>query len=517
MSAGLDYKYRLQNLRVVAAAFLYVLFFILLYPQYQYILDDDGVAYATITRRWAAGDYFSAINGLWSPLHCWIAIPFYKAGLSLTDAFRYSNGAIAIGILLSACSWLKALPITKHLQTIALLVMLPFLLYLTFFQLAADNLFCLLFLMYLKFCSLPDAFTSNKKIIIAGFFGCLLYLAKAYGFPFFVLHFTLWQVWLYSKSKEANKKALLFQNLLLGIGVFVAGCLPWIAALHYKYGLWTISLNVNYGLIPNHPVSDLIFIAPPWPDSPTLWEDPFIRSTIVRTQVPLSQFYEQLPKAFLHNTVQLIQSLNRFSFAGVSVLVALGVYALGTKDRLMELCTASMLLLPSGYLILHVEDRFLWPIFFLLLICGTKMLQQLMNNNTGLNQSLRVVCWAIFFASFLLTPVDNLQNMLGRDKAAFQLARYLRQQKLTGKVASNGDYSFMRQVAFYAGNQYFESTPQHILSTQLPQQLTPLNLRYYYLFYPDDAYLKTLANTPLLKGAKRTWKLKSYNLLVLEL
>jgi hypothetical protein len=106
--------------------------------------------------------------------------------------------------------------------------------------------------------------------------------------------------------------------------------------------------------------------------------------------------------------------------------------------------------------------------------------------------------------------------MLRKDKAAFKLATYFHQRKLTGKVASNGNYSFMRQVAFYAGNQYYESTPQQVFSAQLPLQLKLHKVHYYYLFYPDEGYVQALMGAPVVKSSKRTWKLNSHKILVLE-
>src|SRR5687768_4726005 len=86
------YRYRLP-----LAILLLTGCFFLLYPWYRYVLDDDGIGYAMVTKRLAAGDFFNALNGYWSPLHSWLALPFFKAGAGIIDSFKFSN------LLISAC------------------------------------------------------------------------------------------------------------------------------------------------------------------------------------------------------------------------------------------------------------------------------------------------------------------------------------------------------------------------------------------------------------------------------
>ena len=89
----------LHRHRLAAAIGIFILFFLLLYPFYKYIFDLDAIGYLMVTKRWASGDFHNAINGMWSPLHSWLIVPFYKLGFNEITSFKFSNAIISIGVL----------------------------------------------------------------------------------------------------------------------------------------------------------------------------------------------------------------------------------------------------------------------------------------------------------------------------------------------------------------------------------------------------------------------------------
>ena len=55
---------------------LYLLFALILFSNYKYIINSDGISYISIARNYINGHLFYAINGYWSPLYSWLLIPF---------------------------------------------------------------------------------------------------------------------------------------------------------------------------------------------------------------------------------------------------------------------------------------------------------------------------------------------------------------------------------------------------------------------------------------------------------
>lgn len=503
------YRYKLP-----VAIGLFLILFLYLYPQFQYILDDDGVGYATVAKRWAAGDYYRAINGLWSPLHSWISIPFYLAGLDIITAFKSSNALIGIGILAVFNSALQGLAVSKPIKTTVLLASIPFLLYICFFELAADVLFCFLFLLYLLLCSKKAAFTDLRLVAATSFVGALCYYAKAYAFPLFLLHFSVWQFYLYKNANGVKNETLLLRNLTVGILFFLLLCLPWIILLHYKYGIWTISLNVTYGLIPREAINQLVMQAPPWPDSPTPWEDPFIHYPFQRSFIPLSQHLAAMPKEMAHNCLQLIKALNRITYFGAALAVWIAAEAFYRRQSYLLLLLITLCALPLGYLLLHIEERFLWPLFFVLLLGGSHLLHRYLQD-FKVSKKVKGLIWICFFAGFVLPPIDYLEDMQGKDKSAAMLANEIKARNLAGKMTSNAHYSLMRQVAFLAGLQYYETNNTDIYDPALPLQVKQHGLEYF-LFYSNKREWQHMEQAPLYQQMKRRIHYPELKLVVLE-
>lgn len=504
-----------SNTLVLLPALVFLLLFVALYPWYQYIIDDDGVGYATITYRWSSGDYYRAVNGLWSPLHCWVALPFYKWFGNLYTAYKASNALIGVGILCTTHKLIRRFSFPGPLHLALLFAIIPFLLVTTFIQLAADNLFCLLFLLNVLLWLQNDCFSNLRNILVLSICGAFAYLAKAYAFPLFFLQFTVFQFYLFTQSNDPAKKHLLVRNLLVGYAAFLLLCAPWLVALHAKYGIWTINMNANYGLFPWSKQSVPNFVAPPWPNSPTIWEDPYYGRLPQWQLSSVRLLAMQLPKELAHNSIELIKSLLRISAFSVAIIAALVLHLIKNKDLKLTVLLGSILVLPSGYLLLHIEDRFLWPLTLLVMISGACLLTSYFKKHPY-ERKIELMCWLFFFGSFLVEPMNNLQDLKGNGKDAHDLATILQQNNLVGRFASNGNFGLMRQTAFLTSSQYIEGKGPGLFSRQLPQVLKDERIRYFYLFYQNQEQLALYYKTPLVQTAKDCRHIPAHRLLVVR-
>jgi hypothetical protein len=495
--------------------------FFLLYPWYQYVLDDDGIGYAMVTKRLAAGDYYHALNGYWSPLHSWLALPFYKAGADLPDAFKLSNLLIS-GCLLYVLDRLMKYPELNYRKRLLLLItVIPILLYMSFYQLAADILFCLLFCWYLLLSAGATAFNKITTVIACSVVGVLAYLAKAYAFPLFVAHFTVWQCWLYKRSLLPERKKQLIKNLLIGIGLFLILSLPWIIALHGKYDRWTFGysgkVNLAWQLAPEKTISPdtSFFSAPPYPQSPTAWEDPgYPHQDRVSPFESFNVFLKQL-KLVLHNIIAALQSFHELSFLASGIILGLFLFVMRTGSSVMLLFLLSVLLLPGGYLPVHIEPRFLWPAALLLLIAGSYLLTRIFTI-WRFRRAAHRIAWAILIGSFLITPLNALQDLRYTNKTEHTLAATLQADGISGKFASDVSlFSPMRKIAFLSGNQYYENHRPQSTFEEVAVAIEKENIDYYFFFHeiPVDVF----RNSALYRKASRKRDYPQFNLIVLDM
>lgn len=507
--------------RLLLAIILFIGLFFLLYPLYRYILDDDGIGYAMVTRRWASGDFFNAINGYWSPLHSWLALPFHLAGLELLTAFRASNLLICV-LLLCAIDRLSArIELNKKLKLLILLVSVPILLYMCFYQLAADILFCLLFLWYINACAAGDVYARPGKTILCVFIAFLAYLSKAYAFPLFIGHFFCWQYWLSKRSLLPDRKQRFKRNLTIAFSVFLLLSLPWILALQYKYDIWTFGysgrLNLSWQVMPPNVIPDSFFTAPHLPNSPTLWEDPyFTQGRLYSTFSSGYTFLKQL-KIIIHNIFELISALNQLTFLSIGLLMAMLLYLFKTSSGMMLLFLLSITILPAGYLVIHIEERFLWPATFILLIAGVHLLSVLFHTYR-FHIIARGLCWMILISGFLLNPLNNLQDMIQKGQDNFKLADIMKSFGAHQTIASNHEYySQMRKAAFLSNNQYYEINHHSHTYEELQEAVRKSRISYFYFFYSDEMDLKAFQQTIVFNNSSFQKHFPSHKLLVMKM
>ena len=169
-----------------ASAGLLYLLLVLVYPFYQYYVDPDATAYLTIAKRYAGGDYVSAINGYWSPWGCWLTALLLKAGLLAIPAAIIINSFGALGFLFISHSFFLKFNVESKWQWLFCFTLALFLVYAVFWQ-SFDDLWECFFLLSCIRIMLSHRFTQNPSLwIVYGFMGTLAYFAKAYSFPFFI-------------------------------------------------------------------------------------------------------------------------------------------------------------------------------------------------------------------------------------------------------------------------------------------------------------------------------------------
>lgn len=514
----------LQQYRLPVASLIYLVCCLLLYPAYRFIFDDDGIGYMMVARRMAEGDWQHAVNGYWSPLHSWLAFPLVKAGLTELTAFRITNWIIGYLILVWICRLSNRTNLALSLKTALLLVSIPVTIHYAIYEVAADVLFCWLVLVYIDLITKPKFFESLPLNLLCGLLGALLYFSKTYAFPFFLLHFAAIQVWNFRQSAAVEKKRWMIRNLAAGIGLFLLVSGPWIALLYQKYHTLTIGysgrINQDVHLYSRQLTTDALIAPPPYADSPGSWEDP-ISIPMERTQGEYffrPDILVKQARLLLTNVIRGVNAFNHLSFLALAILFGMGIYLQQQRDRVLSIFFLTALLLPLGYLLVFIESRYIWPVNLLLLIGGACLMQQLLGK-MRIRGKWVIACWAIFFGSFLLKPVDQLKDAVDGNRELFQLADFAREKHIMGLylASDNADYSMVPKLAFLTRSSTWTLLRSGASWEETLQAMRSNGIGYYFFRYNNAREMQSFMEGALYKAAYKVHDAGIWNLVILEI
>jgi len=431
---------------------LYLLLFFLLWPFYKYIFDTDAVAYLSIAEHYASLNFSAAVNGLWSPLHSWIAVPFIKLGFNTFYIFKISNAFFACGILWLFHRLLIRLAMKPQLIIISMFTVIIINLQYAYFEVGADLLVTFLLLTYIDITAREDFYINKNKNILAGIIGAIAYFAKSYAFPFFIFHYIFLHLWL-------NKNKIQWQIMLWGLSAFFLLCLPWIYLLHLKYGGWNFSYHLQNGLgwIPDFR-SDTYFFPPPHNQATSWWEDPL--SVGLNYQNPFQSLWHvlQFGRMILFNFQMWLNMIFKISFLAPAIIFVLFVRSFNTKNFIFRYYVLLFLIFSFGYILLHVELRFFWFFSFCLLFIGVIFLNNALKSSS-FNKKQITLSWLIFFGSFLIEPINELKDSIGKQKDVFELSTTLKLKGFNGDFGSNAEMDKCMILAYLNRCRYYAPVP----------------------------------------------------------
>ncbi len=489
--------FKQSRMALPVSLLLFGLAFAATFPFYRYAFDGDSVAYLTIARRWANGDYANAVNGLWSPLHGWIVAWFVKMGKEPYTWALYTNAFAAAGCLAGTAGLFKRFGLEPLYHWVLLPALSIVLVYCTYFQVFADLWEYFLLLIYLNMVLIPSFSKRWGLWLLLGLVAALAYFAKAYAFYFVVLHLP---ISLYLVQKEQGGFSGRGWMLPTGVvyAVMTAISFPWIQALHYKYGSWMLStagkLNSSWYLMARRtykPELDRL-LPPPYADSPTFWEDPwFVEGHFFGMFDSAKLFIKQI----LRSGYTVFQALECYSFISpfLLLIVAFGIaYLLGVKFKLKlgaayKVLFWAMVINVIGYLKVHMEARYVWLTLFCSLVIGAMLLQQLFTH-FGLKPLQRLLITAVFAGSYLIHPIMDMETMVNKGKSEYELAQQINQAGIQGRFTSNPTGLNIRSLAYMTQSQLYEIEYFDLDHARLLKEMRRYNVPYYWWFHsPQDA------------------------------
>lgn len=510
------------------AVYFSVCFFILLFFStlnwYKYNFDIDGTAYITIARHIAKGEWIKSFNGLWSPLNCWLAAPFMRFTEQDAVVFKIINAIACCGIIFQSYRLAKKF-LTNNLLIHGILIILPvILLSYTHIQLAGDLLQLFFLLIYMNLVIQKDFFQRPFLNIVCAVIMGLAYLAKSYSLPFFIVfHASLYLI-NYWRNKPQQTVATSIKSLLTAYLVFFLFIAPWVYCLYIKYHYFTFStagaLNYNWylGNSSSTIIDTGLLIPPPYPDSFNYWEDPALYYHHLYGPLSSVNNFLNAIKLFLHNLKLTPTLFLEMSFC----LLAIFVYWIiryvkstvkFTYHNHLIVMTASLILV-FGYLFIHIETRYIWFTGIAGLLLGAALLEEKVLPALKKKWfSFAVVI--IFLGSFIISPLDHLQDKRFADTEFPALKNFIATQSISGGFTCNlpQKTAWCTRLAFETSNAYYLLAKENYSSDELIDAIKQQHLAFYLYFYQSPEEKENFYSGTVASAAKKIIAIPSKNIL----
>ena len=509
---SIDHKSRTSFVFLLAVLIIYSVL-ILSFHHYER-LTGDATLYLSIAEKYLNGDFENAVNGYWGPLLAWLLIPFLYFNLSHVFAINALN--LILGLLTITGVWRLSyrFEIDEKIRSIVLIPLLPVVLFISLIEPMDFLLLCIL-VYYFNIVFKKDYPDSLFNAVSGGVLGVLAYFSKPYGYPFFIFHFLLINICHYFRSSSIEHKKNVIKNFLAGFIVFVFLSSIWIAVISNKYDRLTFS-NMGSGVFASlgpesshdtlekgDPIFFKGFFEPPNETAFIIYEDPTYARE--KTWNPLEStglfkhFISNLTEN-VFNCIRVYESYSRLSIAIVIIyIVLIFVQPLNNlfsrSDMLYPLLT--VFLYTGGYMLFHIEARYLWVVNILLLLMGGKALNELFRNRIFEKNMLKNILTGFFIISFVITPVKSITEISGNslNKKMHTLGTELSERyDISGNIASSRQKMQLTKhdswhqtfrLSYWLKSRYYGQDREGIADDDLEGELKRFDIDYY--FYWDSA------------------------------
>ncbi len=453
---------------------------ILLLPMYRYELSPDAISYLSISSEYATGYWHEAVNAYWSPLYSWCIatlLVVHLPGILAAKLVALGAGVLAVfglhrlSLKFDMAEWSR-----RAFLSISAAMVLAFVMQIN----SPDLLFTAVLLLYLALIFDPAYPLSRYSGLLCGVLGAVAYLVKSYGFIFFVAHFVLFSVLLWSLPENRSKRSHILRHLFAGLAIFLAISSLWIISLHAKYGNWMLSTTGDF----NHRLTgpeaagypQFRHLIPPASEHAiTAWQDPSPSWLPPWNALGSRSNLKHQVKLIYHNTKSLFQFWAYTTPLFAALLLGYIVLCLNSANTRREWIypILTMALFSAGYLLITVEDRYFWLTDLLLLWIAFRTLDLLLKR-TALTASARVVLVSGVVFSFLVNPILILHAHSFEDRDVYRWSEQIKQSGVKrGRLASCSDWQDSAYLAYILGMPYYGVPAPEPEADEVAHQLNP--------------------------------------------
>ena len=453
----------------------------LLFHLYQYQVNPDGISYLSIAHQYTTGSFHSALNAYWGPLLSWLVIPLLVFGMYPVVAIKLLG--LIIGALFIQALWKCAVLSGTGIRwaTFVSCAVIPFIWQCVFTITTPDLLLALLLCyVFLITSSLIHEPTLPKSVLL-GLLAGLCFLTKAYALPLLII----WFLTLVIYQRHTIPYKSLARPLLISIAIFCIILVSWSCALYSKYGKIIISSTgqFNFNILgprsSGYPMHYVGFINPPSPSAASSWDDPTLLPTNSWRGASFSNAEFFFSNILVKNVLKTVQVFKHYPIVALLLLLIplLGKSRKG-KTRSVFLLSALGALNACGYMLILVEERYLWFTVLVSAMVPYALIQQL-ELRKSIKRSVLGITTTLLIVS-MIYPVRNLQKDRYTGKYFLNLAQTMRAENIPGPVASDSSWHNSLYLSYFMGEPYFgEAAQAYPDQTQLISALTQKHIRTY--------------------------------------
>jgi len=420
-----------QHLPLIAALSAYLLAGGLLLPYYRYQLNPDCFSYLNNARLLLQGRFLESVSDHWNPLISWLLAPLLKMGMEDFLAAKVMNLLVGVASFFLLRIWLDRFRIDGWMRWLAFGVLAPVILWMAIAVFTPDLQIALALWFYLTILFQRDYFTRPRQAVALGLTAGLAYLAKYYALPFIAVHLLVYHAMEYYRRNGAAHRRIVRQYVVT-MTIFLAVFFSWAELQSLKYGHISLGhhysgyllsiLNPKYSTMPTDRAG---LIAPPHDGATSIWDDPRYLSVERWAPWQSPQHFIQYLNILRQYFSILLGLFAQFSPFAMALLLLYLYYAFNRRSAPLSSLEAWRWLLPliiyvSGYLLVWVEERYLWLVNIWLLLMLLRMI--VAHGERIQKDALARVIVGILLLSFVYFPFEKLGNYIYRDREHYDLA-----------------------------------------------------------------------------------------------
>ena len=481
------------DIRLIVVLIIYMVLGIILFRYYQYQINNDGIGYITTAKSYMSGNFYGSISDYWGPLLSWLLVPFLFFGQTPVAAL-HSTKVLSLILGFFTIIGLRQLSyrfeMDEVVRTVVLFIMVPVVLYFALSLITPDLLMVCVLVYYLAIIfnlNYPDKLFNG---VLCGIFGALAYLTKSYGFTFFIVSFLILNFFHYLRDSDKIRRRKVLKNLILGFTVFLAISGIWIGLISSKDEKLTFGTagELNYALVGPQSQGFAEYsqgISKPYevnPDfSPKQWS-PFSSWSNFKYQLNL----------IWNNTLKIGVILNYFSYLSLLIILAYIVMCIQPPRKLISqnevlYPIVTLIICAAGYVMVLVEERYIWLIYVLLILMGGYLINKLFKTDLFTKEKLanirKTVLLLVFAFSFVMMPVSYLVENVHTGEDSYTLSKTLMDQYgVHGNVATNDRLNDLNYMVYYMNITLYGQAQKNISSTELQNDLDRYGIDYYFVW-----------------------------------
>lgn len=484
----------------------YICLFFILFPGYRYVIDPDSTGYFSIAEQLAKGNFHNSINGIWAPLGSWILTPFLQFDVDEILTAKYLNGLYGLLSLLAFFYFIKKMKIRFLIEIATMMASVVLILHFAFFRLFGDLLQLLFLLLYLNIICSKNFRGSYKKIILAAFVCGIGFYAKTYILYFAIVHLPL-VIFLAERKDSTHRIGMDFiKKVSVAFIVLFATTIGWIIILNLKYGHYILGQqNITGSLSPAYHQPRVPFYAPPFEGAYSIFDDISYQKFTNITPFTSSKLFLSQLKLIVFNSIKTIGHFNDFSFAFL-IIILIGAFLIlgkftGFSNQTNNLLLFSFIVIwPSGFLLFHVDPRYLWIMILAVLALGGILLSYVIDNYTS-GKKYKYVFGLLIIGSFYIYPLLILKDQYGSDKNYFEIAAALKQNNIKGNIlCSNQGSEDLREsviINFLSKCRHYGPFTTDYTTQEVLGAIKKYHINYFILYYSTPYQDEVLVSSEL--------------------